>query len=112
MVKRSDLVGFLAAPFGVEMSAQLESALMEMVRCLKSLFSVLYCTGRNESSLSEKQLGTISQIKDMLQSRLKDYEDYLLVKGERNVTMTAYPLFFLQLLIAKLINVRSKCMGY
>ncbi|XP_078359070.1 BLOC-3 complex member HPS1-like [Oculina patagonica] len=90
LVKRGDLLGFLAAPNGVEMPLPLESSVTEMARSLKSLFSVLFCTSRGEPSISPQLLATISQIKEMLQTRLADYEDYLLVKGQRNVTMTAY----------------------
>lgn len=90
MVKRGDLLNFLGAPFGTEMSPQLEASVTEMTRSLKSLFRVLFCTSRGEPSISEQQLATISQIKVMLQTRLADFEDYLLVKGQRNVTMTAY----------------------
>lgn len=91
LVKRGDLVSFLASPVGAEMSPQLESSVSEMTRSLKSLFSVLFCTSRGEPSISQQLLTTISQIKEMLQTRLTDYEDYLLVKGQRNITMTAYP---------------------
>jgi len=90
LVKRSDLLSFLAAQVGAEMSPQLEASVNEMTRSLKSLFSVLFCTNRGEPSISGQQLATISQIKEMLQTRLADFEDYLLVKGQRNVTMTAY----------------------
>lgn len=83
----------MMAPVGAEMSPQLEASVNEMTRCLKSLFSVMFCTSRGEPSISEQQLATISQIKGMLQSQLADFEDYLLVKGQRNVTMTAYPFF-------------------
>ena len=81
------------APVGTEMSPQLEASVNEMTRCLKSLFSVMFGTSRGEPSISEQQLATISQIKGMLQFQLADFEDYLLVKGQRNVTMTAYPFF-------------------
>jgi len=91
LVKRGDLISFLASPVGAEMSPQLESSVSEMVRSLKSLFSVLFCTSRGEPSISQQLLTTISQIKEMLQTQLTDYEDYLLVKGQRNITMTAYP---------------------
>lgn len=91
LVKRGDLLNFLGAPFGTEMSPQLEASVTEMTRSLKSLFRVLFCTSRGEPSITEQQLATISQIKMMLQTRLADFEDYLLVKGQRNVTMTAYP---------------------
>ena len=91
LVKRGDLLGFLAAPTGVEMSPQLEASVAEMARCLKSLFSVLFCTSQGEPFISQQLLATISQIKELLQTRLADYEDYLLVKGRRNMTMTAYP---------------------
>lgn len=91
LVKRGDLLGFLAAPMGVEMSPQLEASVAEMASCLKSLFSVLFCTSQGEPSISQQLLATISQIKELLQTRLADYEDYLLVKGRRNMTMTAYP---------------------
>ena len=83
----------MMAPVGTEMSPQLEASVNEMTRCLKSLFSVMFCTTRGEPSISEQQLATISQIKGMLQSQLADFEAYLLVKGQRNVTMTAYPFF-------------------
>lgn len=91
LVKRGDLLGFLAAPTGVEMSPQLEASVAEMACCLKSLFSVLFCTSQGEPFISQQLLATISQIKELLQTRLADYEDYLLVKGRRNMTMTAYP---------------------
>ena len=91
LVKRGDLLSFLSAPAGAEMSPRLESSVSEMIRSLKSLFSVLFSTSRGEPSISQQLLATISQIKEMLQTRLTDYEDYLLVKGQRNVTMTAYP---------------------
>ena len=91
LVKRGDLLSFLASPVGAEMSPQLEASVTEMARSLKSLFSVLFCTSRGQPSVSEQQLTTISQIQEMLQTRLADFEDYLLVKGQRNVTMTAYP---------------------
>lgn len=97
LVKRSDLLSFLAAQVGAEMSPQLEASVNEMTRSLKSLFSVLFCTNRGEPSISGQQLSTISQIKEMLQTRLADFEDYLLVKGQRNVTMTAYPFSGLQM---------------
>lgn len=84
----------MMAPVGTEMSPQLEASVNEMTRCLKSLFSVMFCTSRGGPSISEQQLATISQIKGMLQLQLADFEDYLLVKGQRNVTMTAYPFFF------------------
>lgn len=90
LVKRGDLLGFLAAPPGVEMSPQLESSVAEMTRCLKSLFSVIFCTSQGEPSISQQLLTAISQIKELLQTRLADYEDYLLVKGQRNITMTTY----------------------
>lgn len=90
LVKRGDLLGFLAAPTGVEMSPQLEASVAEMARCLKSLFSVLFCTSQGEPFISQQLLATISQIKELLQTRLADYEDYLLVKGRRNMTMTAH----------------------
>lgn len=90
LVKRGDLVSFLASPVGAEMSPQLESSVSELIRSFKSLFSVLFCTSRGEPSISQQLLTTIAQIKEMLQTRLADYEDYLLVKGQRNVTMTAY----------------------
>ena len=96
LVKRGNLLSFLAAPAGVEMTPQLESSVSEMTRSLKSLFSVLFCTSRGEPSISQQLLVTISQIKEMLQTRLADCEDYLLVKGQRNVTMTAYPFHGLQ----------------
>lgn len=96
MVKRGDLLGFLASANGVEMPPQLESSVSEMTRSLKSLFSVLFCTSRGEPSISQQLLATISHIKEMLQTRLTDYEDYLLVKGQRNVTMTAYPFHRVQ----------------
>ena len=73
------------------MSPQLEASVAEMARSLKSLFSVLFCTNRGESAISAQQVQTISQIKVMLQTQLADFEDYLLVKGQRNVTMTTYP---------------------
>lgn len=91
LVKRGDLLNFLASPLGAEMSPQLEASVTEMARSLKSLFSVLFCTSRGAPSVSGQQLTTISQIQEMLQTRLADFEDYLLVKGQRNVTMTAYP---------------------
>lgn len=90
IVKRSDLSSFLVAPVRTEMTPQLEASITEMTRSLKSLFSVLFCTNRGEPSVSGQQLATISQIKQMLQTQLADFEDYLLVKGQRNVTMTAY----------------------
>ena len=86
----------MMTPVGTEMSPQLEASVNEMTRCLKSLFSVMFCTSRGGPSISEQQLATISQIKGMLQLQLADFEDYLLVKGQRNVTMTAYPFFFLR----------------
>lgn len=73
------------------MSPQLESSVAEMTRCLKSLFSVIFCTSQGEPSISQQLLTAISQIKELLQTRLADYEDYLLVKGQRNITMTTYP---------------------
>lgn len=96
LVKRGDLLGFLASPTAVEMPPQLESSVTEMTRSLRSLFSVLFCTSRGEPSINQQLLATISQIKETLQTRLADYEDYLLVKGQRNVTMTAYPFHGLQ----------------
>ena len=73
------------------MSPQLEVSVAKMACCLKSLFRVLFCTSQGEPSISEQLLATFSQIKELLQTRLADYEDYLLVKGRRNMTMTAYP---------------------
>ena len=97
IVKRSDLSSFLVAPVRTEMTPQLEASITEMTRSLKSLFSVLFCTNRGEPSVSGQQLATISQIKQMLQTQLADFEDYLLVKGQRNVTMTAYPFLGIQI---------------
>ena len=92
MVKRSDLQGFLATTKSVEITPRLEAALTEMCKSLKSLFSVLFCTGRGAvAPVSDNHLDTISSIQHTLQQNLKDYEDYLLVKGQRNVTMSAYP---------------------
>ena len=79
LVKRGDLLGFLAAPTGVEMSPQLEASVAEMACCLKSLFSVLFCTSQGEPSISQQLFATISQIKELLQTR------------RRNMVMTAYP---------------------
>lgn len=90
LVKRGNLASFLVSPVGTEMSPQLEASVAEMARSLKSLFSVLFCTNRGESAISAQQVQTISQIKVMLQTQLADFEDYLLVKGQRNVTMTTY----------------------
>ena len=91
MVKRGDLLNFLSSPVGTEMSPQLEASVAEMTKSVKSLFSVLFCTSRGEPAVSAQQVATISEIKAMLQTRLADFEDFLLVKGQRNVTMTSYP---------------------
>ena len=115
LVKRGDLVSFLASPVGAEMSPQLESSVSELIRSFRSLFSVLFCTSRGEPSISQQLLTTIAQIKEMLQTRLADYEDYLLVKGQRNVTMTAYPFHEQQnsLNHIKLLNnFRNLCTHY
>ena len=92
MVKRGDLLNFLSSPVGTEMSPQLEASVAEITKGLKSLFGVLFCTSRGERAVSAQQVATISEIKAMLQTRLADFEDFLLVKGQRNVTMTSYPL--------------------
>jgi len=90
MVKRGDLLNFLSSPVGTEMSPQLEASVAEITKGLKSLFGVLFCTSRGERAVSAQQVATISEIKAMLQTRLADFEDFLLVKGQRNVTMTSY----------------------
>ena len=92
MVKRRNLAGFLASMTTVEMTPQLESALTEMSRSLKALFSGMFCTGAGATpTASAEQLNDMALIQSTLQRRLHDYEDYLLVKGQRNITMTAYP---------------------
>ncbi|KAJ7392405.1 hybrid polyketide synthetase [Desmophyllum pertusum] len=112
LVKRGNLLSFLAAPAGVEMTPQLESSVSEMTRSLKSLFSVLFCTSRGEPSISQQLLVTISQIKEMLQTRLADCEDYLLVKGQRNVTMTAYPFHGLQRSFYHVKSLHNPCTDF
>lgn len=91
MVKRSDLNGFLCSQLH-ELPPGLDASVNDMIRSLKSMFSVLFLTGSyNDNQSNDRHIQTICHIRDNIRTRLSDYEDYLQVKGERNITMTAYP---------------------
>jgi len=91
MVKRSDLNGFLCSQLD-ELPPGLDASVNDMIRSFKSLFSVLFLTGSYHDNITnERHIQTICYIRDNIRTRLQDYEDYLQVKGERNITMTAYP---------------------
>jgi hypothetical protein len=96
MVKRSGIHGYLSSQVH-ELPPSLDAAVNDMIRSLKSLFSVLYLIGSNNDA-NQRLLKAICQIQENLKIKLNDYEDYLQVKGERNVTMTAYPLMLIYML--------------
>ncbi|XP_031563022.1 Hermansky-Pudlak syndrome 1 protein homolog [Actinia tenebrosa] len=88
MVKRSGISGYLTSK-SHELPPGLDAAVNDMIRSLKSLFSVLYLSGPN-NDVNQGFLDAVRDIQENIKDKLNDYEDYLLVKGERNVTMTAY----------------------
>lgn len=91
-VKTHDIQGYLQNRSKERLSPILDRALVDMVRSLTLLFGAVYCTGKtiNGPSISIHHAKALYSIQETVQKELKDYNRFLSVKGERNVTMTTY----------------------
>lgn len=74
-----------------EIPQRLENSLNELIKSTKALFTSLFIS-KTQRRLSryEKQLKVILNIREMATRRLRHFSSYLQVRGQRNVTMTAY----------------------
>lgn len=97
MVKTHDIQGHLQKRTKQRLSAILDRALVDMMRSLTMLFGAVYCTGKtfNGPAISMHHAKALYGIQETVQKELKDCKGFLSVKGERNVTMTTYPLIIL-----------------
>ena len=72
----------------MEMPPNLYTPVVEVIKGLKAVFAFLYIQLRQASS--ERHMRAISSIHDLAIGRFSDCSSYLQVRGQRNITMTAY----------------------
>ena len=85
--KQNGLRGYMDSE-EAEMPSQLYTPLMEVVKGVRAVFAFLFIQLKQE--LSERHMKVMSSIHDLAISRFSDFSSYLQVRGQRNVTMTAY----------------------
>ena len=89
--KQNELKAFLESSEDQEMPARLYSSIIEVVKGIKSVFSFIFILSKPmKQARFERQMRILSQIHEMAVNRLSDYSSFLQVRGQRNVTMTAY----------------------
>lgn len=74
-----------------ELPANLYTPVAEVVKGMKSVFALLFIQPKQtRQDQVDRHARIISHIQDLAQSRLSDCSSYLQVRGQRNITMTAY----------------------
>jgi len=74
-----------------EMNPRLEKHLSSLMKYTKDIFNHLFIsTSQRRMSRYEKQLKVILNVRDVAKRRCNHFNEYLNVRGQRNVTMTAY----------------------
>lgn len=94
MVKFHDIQQHIQNRPKERLSPKLDRALVDMVRSLTMLFGAVYCAGKtlNGPAISIHHAKALYRIQETVQKELNDCTAFLSVKGERNFTMTRYPL--------------------
>ncbi|KAK6186198.1 hypothetical protein SNE40_008283 [Patella caerulea] len=84
---RNGLLAYLESEIGTDMAPGIETALSDLFRKLKELFSMLYLSPK---VVNESVKETMLQLQKKLKAELADYRDFLTVKAQRNIPMTSY----------------------
>nr|XP_006817745.1 PREDICTED: Hermansky-Pudlak syndrome 1 protein-like [Saccoglossus kowalevskii] len=90
-VKGHGLVDYLESNMSLPMSPRLENSISELIKYLKYIFRLRFLSPRQRSCAALRKYNLImTDIEYTIKGKLCHYKDYLSVKGQRNVTMTAY----------------------
>lgn len=73
-----------------EIPAKLYTPIIEVTKGLKSVLAFLFIQLKQKSQLPERHLRIMSSIQELAMNRLSHCSSFLQVRGQRNVTMTAY----------------------
>lgn len=75
-----------------EINSRLKSSLIELIRTEKAMFSLLYLGSmqRRMASHQDTQVKLILNVREFARSKLSHFGTFLSVRGQRNITMTAY----------------------
>lgn len=84
---REGILQYLEQNARVEMSSSLERSLKYLYHKLREIFVILYLP---PSPLTTRVSTVLSSIAESFRRQLGDYKDYLVVKAQRNITMTTY----------------------
>ncbi|XP_064625622.1 BLOC-3 complex member HPS1-like [Lineus longissimus] len=90
-VKQQGLLTWLEQAKLEELPVGLESCLDDLRVCLLDLFRRLYLNGPHMTDETHGQLvSALWRLQIHFQNKLLDYRDFLVVKAQRNITMTSY----------------------
>ncbi|XP_077992016.1 BLOC-3 complex member HPS1-like [Glandiceps talaboti] len=90
-LKKAGFLDYLESGMVVPMSPRLETCLSELMKYLKYIFGMRFLMPKHRTHQAiQKYQEAIAKIEQLSKAKLRDYKEYLSVKGQRNVTMTAY----------------------
>ncbi|XP_070539470.1 BLOC-3 complex member HPS1-like [Ptychodera flava] len=87
-LKKAGFLEHLDSAMPSTTSPRLETCLSEMIKALKYIFQVRFLSKPGGGHLRYHE--TVNSIEKTAKKRLGDYREYLSVKGQRNIAMTAY----------------------
>ena len=89
--KHNGVKSYLESEGGKEMPPKLFSALTEIVRGVKAIFTLIFIIPHHpKHGRVERHIKIMAMIHELAFNKLSHYSSYLQVRGQRNVTMTAY----------------------
>ncbi|KAK3585451.1 hypothetical protein CHS0354_003298 [Potamilus streckersoni] len=101
---KTQILSFLEQVAGTDVPSSLERSLKFLRNKILEIFVYLYL---NPRPLSEAMEVTMGEIRARIAKKLSDYREYLIVKAQRNITMTSYIVEFPGLIHFIYINRRT-----